>query len=252
MKKILIKKETYMSGKVIHLEGIGEVKVLRSARASRIRISVNATGEVKLTLPDDAPIASGEDFLHSRLDWLIKTREKMARKAVPPRQLIDGDLFTTRHYRYRISAGPLERPKIKFIEPEKTVLIQYPDHANPASEELRKKINSMIEALLRFEARQYLPVRTRQLASAMGFKINRVTIKNNSTNWGSCSSLGNINLNLHLMRFPDRIIDFIIIHELVHTLIPNHGPQFKTTMRKYFPDADQLDKEVRKLKPTVF
>ncbi len=240
-----------MKAKVIHLEGVGEVKIVRSTRASRIKLSVNASGEVSLTLPEHALASSGEEFLHSRKDWLIKTREKMARKAVPPRQLVDGELFTTRHYRYKIAAGPFERPKIKYIEPEKTIIIEYPNHVNPASAELKKQINSLIEALLRFEARQYLPVRTRQLASSMGFKINRVTIKNNSTNWGSCSSLGNINLNLHLMRFPDRIIDFIIIHELVHTIIPNHGPQFKTTMKKYFPDADLLDSEIKKFRPSL-
>jgi predicted metal-dependent hydrolase len=105
--------------------------------------------------------------------------------------------------------------------------------------------------VLRYEAKRYLPGRTRELANQLGYTFKALTIKNNKTNWGSCSSLKNINLNLHLMRLPDRLIDFILVHELVHTKIPNHGPLFKERLKGHFPDAAELDIAIKKFRPEL-
>ena len=58
------------------------------------------------------------------------------------------------------------------------------------------------------------------------FSYNRVALKNNISNWGSCSAKGNINLNIHLVSLPDELRDFVIVHELCHLLYPNHGKEF--------------------------
>jgi hypothetical protein len=106
--------------------------------------------------------------------------------------------------------------------------------------------------MLRQDAKDYLPARTSDISGMMGLNYKRVFIKNNKTNWGSCSSLGNINLNLHLMRLPDRLIDFVIVHELLHTIIPNHGSKFKEMMNRSFPDAKQLNSELKKYSPLKY
>ncbi|MBR3303332.1 MAG: M48 family metallopeptidase [Bacteroidales bacterium] len=58
------------------------------------------------------------------------------------------------------------------------------------------------------------------------FRYRRVAIKNNSTNWGSCSTLRNINLNMHLVRLPIELMDYVIAHELCHLVYPNHSVRF--------------------------
>jgi hypothetical protein len=53
------------------------------------------------------------------------------------------------------------------------------------------------------------------------------------------------------MQLPDRLIDYIVVHELVHTKIPNHGPGFKAQLKSHFPDGDELDKAIKKFRPGV-
>lgn len=82
-----------------------------------------------------------------------------------------------------------------------------------------------IEAL-RLQARKELPPRLSVLAERYGFKYNKVTIKRNATNWGSCSAKGNINLNLSIVRLPVILQDYVLLHELCHLRHQDHGNAF--------------------------
>jgi len=83
---------------------------------------------------------------------------------------------------------------------------------------------------LRTQAKAYLPGRLSTLAAEYGFTFNRVFIKNNLTNWGSCSTRGNVNLNLRLMHLPSDLQDYVILHELCHLKHLNHGPEFHSLL----------------------
>lgn len=79
---------------------------------------------------------------------------------------------------------------------------------------------------LRARAKAELPSSLKELADRYGFTYNRVTIKHNSTNWGSCSARNNINLNLNLMRLPQVLRDYVLLHELCHLRHHDHGDAF--------------------------
>ena len=89
---------------------------------------------------------------------------------------------------------------------------------------------------LRAKAKAALPPRLADLAARYGFRYHRVTIKHNTSNWGSCSSKGNINLNLNLMRVPVPLQDYILLHELTHLRHPDHGPAFHTELERLLAD----------------
>lgn len=80
--------------------------------------------------------------------------------------------------------------------------------------------------MMRVRAKDELPERLKELADRYGFTYNKVTIKHNSTNWGSCSTKGNINLNLNLVRLPQVYRDYVLLHELCHLRHPDHGKAF--------------------------
>ena len=104
-------------------------------------------------------------------------------------------------------------------------------------------------AELRAAAKAYLPGRLRELAAAAGIVFQgKVRIKHNVSNWGSCSVLGNINLNLNLMRLPSELQDYVMLHELCHLRYMNHGPEFHALLEALCPEHRRLRRELREYK----
>ena len=89
---------------------------------------------------------------------------------------------------------------------------------------------------LRAQAKASLPGRLKMLADRYGFRYNRVAIKHNTSNWGSCSTKGNINLNLNLMRVPVPLQDYILLHELTHLRHPDHSAAFHAELERLLAD----------------
>lgn len=89
---------------------------------------------------------------------------------------------------------------------------------------------------LRRKAKAELPPRLAVLAERYGLTYNRVAIKHNSTNWGSCSTKNNINLNLNIMRLPYVLQDYILLHELCHLRHHDHGQAFHLLLEHVLTD----------------
>ncbi|MCQ2181588.1 MAG: M48 family metallopeptidase [Bacteroidales bacterium] len=101
-----------------------------------------------------------------------------------------------------------------------------------------------VEAL-RQQARAVLPQRLAVLADKYGFSYNRVTVKNNVSNWGSCSTRGNINLNLRLVTLPPELQDYVMLHELCHLRQMNHGPEFHRLLESVCPGHRELQRRMK-------
>lgn len=89
---------------------------------------------------------------------------------------------------------------------------------------------------LRRQAKKELPRRLAILADRYDFLYNRVAIKHNATNWGSCSAKGNINLNLNIVRLPGVLQDYILLHELCHLRHHDHGHGFHLLLEHVLTD----------------
>lgn len=90
----------------------------------------------------------------------------------------------------------------------------------------------------RAAAGKKLAGRLHELAAGHGYTINRVSIRNQKTRWGSCSARNNISLNMKLILLPNNLIDFVLLHELVHTRIKNHGKEFWSELSGLLPGQD--------------
>lgn len=105
-----------------------------------------------------------------------------------------------------------------------------------------KKIERIVEKFLveiyKMESRQYLPKRVQFYAAKCGFKYSDLSFRNNISNWGSCSYDNNISLNVKLMKLPDDVIDYVILHELCHTVEKNHSASFWQLVKKVCPDYE--------------
>lgn len=94
------------------------------------------------------------------------------------------------------------------------------------------------------EAKQFLVRRVGELARLHGFEYGRVTIRRQKTRWGSCSAENNISLNSGLMLLSERTRDYVIVHELVHTIHKNHGKRFWRKVEKIMGDIKDIRREL--------
>ena len=100
---------------------------------------------------------------------------------------------------------------------------------------------------MRSEAKATLPQRVAELASRFGLKYGKVTIRAARTKWGSCTARGDISLSLYLMTLPEHLRDYIIIHELCHTVHLNHSPRFHALVNEF---TEGRERELAKELPT--
>lgn len=107
-------------------------------------------------------------------------------------------------------------------------------------EQRRLKATGLIEKTDAGEAREYLVQKLRTLAERYGFKVGNVAVRKQKTRWGSCSADNNISLNINLIHLPQQLMTYVILHELVHTRIKNHGRQFWRELDDLVGDARRL------------
>ena len=92
---------------------------------------------------------------------------------------------------------------------------------------------------------EYIPQRVAHYAAKLGVTYGRITIRNQKTRWGSCSSKGNLNFNCLLMLTPPEVIDYVIVHELCHRKEMNHSARFWTLVASILPDYTEQKRWLR-------
>ena len=104
--------------------------------------------------------------------------------------------------------------------------IACPNDTDFKKETVQDLLKNMIVRALRHEAKRVLPKRIIGLAKQHGFTLTGVKINSSRTHWGSCTGRKSVNLSLHLMILPWHLIDYVLLHELCHTIEMNHSERF--------------------------
>ena len=104
-------------------------------------------------------------------------------------------------------------------------------------EKQKQTFNDVFLNIDKAVARKQIIGRLNQLAKQHRFTYNKVSIRNQRTRWGSCSGKGNISLNMKLVALPPELLDYVILHELVHTRIHNHSKRFWAELDKYVENS---------------
>lgn len=101
------------------------------------------------------------------------------------------------------------------------------------------------------QAMQIIPQRVAFFAEKMGVTYGRITIRNQKTRWGSCSSKGNLNFNCLLMLTPPEVIDSVVVHELCHRKEMNHSKRFYEEIYRIYPDYDKWNQWLKENGPGI-
>jgi predicted metal-dependent hydrolase len=150
---------------------------------------------------------------------------------------------------YGVSAAQIEqflREKADWIASHREKLRQRTALAAAQPKLTAEELQALAEEALRVS-----PERVRQYAPLVGVTVHGITIRNQRTRWGSCSSKGNLNFNCLLMLTPVEVIDSVVVHELCHRLEMNHSPRFYAEVRRVFPDYDKWSRWLKDNGPAI-
>ncbi len=231
-----------MNGSKILGFEFGEVELLRKPHSKYIRIKVHPEKGVVVTIPQNYTEQQAVDFVLKKAAWIKKALEKTTMARSKLRVFREGTEFRTRYHSLRIEKH--YKPGLKVNVGNKLISVWYPENKCVEDEGVQDFIRHSITEALKIEAKHYLPQRTYQLAKQNKLKCGEVKVRNNKTRWGSCSGSNNISLNIHLMRLPDVLIDYVILHELAHIRHKNHSVQFWAYLETICNGAGILDKEL--------
>lgn len=136
---------------------------------------------------------------------------------------------------------------MKFVEEKQNWIKKHLVQMYFKAEEIKKQkkepalTNADIEKLCQ-KALSVIPDKVKYYAEIMGVTYGRITIRNQKTRWGSCSSKGNLNFNCLLMLMPDKVLDYVVVHELCHLKQMNHSKKFWMEVERYMPDYKNYKK----------
>lgn len=238
--------------KKIEISGIGEVNFVKSKRAKRLRISINPFKGVRVSLPYFMSYKSALRFVMEKEQWIIDHSESMSQK-------LEGLTLFDEYTEFKTNLHEVVIQKTTTVVEPKAVMfseklnIKFPSGVDLKEMENQDFIRRAIEESWRKEAKLVLPKRTEELAQQFDFTYGKVSVRNTKSRWGSCSFHNNISLSLHLMRLPEKLRDYVILHELAHTQQKNHQPPFWNLLDTVTEGkAKLLDKELKQFSTRIY
>ncbi|MCM1045275.1 MAG: M48 family metallopeptidase [Candidatus Gastranaerophilales bacterium] len=102
--------------------------------------------------------------------------------------------------------------------------------------EVLKRLPGVVTESGKRQSRRLVEQRVAYYAGLMGISYGRISMRNQRTRWGSCSSDGNLNFNCRLLFLPAELVDYVVVHELAHRRHMDHSPEFWQEVERYLPD----------------
>ncbi|HEX9251455.1 MAG TPA: SprT family zinc-dependent metalloprotease [Ignavibacteriaceae bacterium] len=236
--------------KTIRFEGIGDVLFRHSSRARYLNISVRPFHGVRVSIPTGMSYNSATRLVNEKRLWIQQHLVKMKEFEKQQTMFDENSGYCTKHHKLYLSKANRKNISVRISRAKINVI--YPTRINSDSIAVQAAIRKGIERALKVEAKQFLPDKVKHLAVKFEFNYNKLTLKNIKSRWGSCSKKNNINLSVHLMRLPDHLIDYVILHELVHTVHHNHSKRFWAMLDTVSGGAKILDKELGKHRIAIY
>ena len=221
---------------------LGKIAVVPHKGAKRV-IARQKNGYFQLTVPHrfgPKQVASVLEELRPRLSEL---------KHVPRKIFSEEDMISTFTFHAKVVRNSfIDKPALSMKQGK--LHIYFPQRSDLSLPEHQQFIKEAITRVLRIEARRILPGKTASFAREHGLHYREIKINSSKGRWGSCSAQKNINFSLFLMLLPERLIDYVVLHELAHTVEMNHGEKFWSLLDRFCDGkARELSREVRKFRP---
>jgi hypothetical protein len=211
------------------------VHIVFRDRARRYLLGLRPDGAARLVIPRRGSEAEGIRFLERSEAWLLKRMAQWQSRSQAREAWVEGARFPFRGEESVLRVENHERGiRLCFADQIICVTRALPDYRD------------VVFAHLRELAERELPIRTREMAHLHGITVRRVTVRAQKTRWGSCSVRGTISLNWRLIQAPPFVVDYLIIHELMHRREMNHSARYWKLVAEAFPDYRSAEKWLKK------
>jgi len=206
---------------------------IRASDCRRLSLRLDAEGQLTVSAPHALSLAAIREFVVSRRGW-IKAKRALLAEAPPPLRLENGAALPFLGGFLELNVVPRTPARCR-READRLVVHALDPYA----------AHRTLEGWYRKTAAQYFAERIAHFAPRVGKAPRRITVRAQRSRWGSCTSQGTVSLNWRLLQMPAAIVDYVIVHELCHLLVPNHSPRFWAEVARLLPDWRERRRALR-------
>lgn len=200
------------------------VRLRRNPQARQMILRLDKSGDgVNVTVPAFASFQAAMEFTAEHANW-IKTQRGKRRPALP---FAAGQAVPVRGRDHMIVHQPRMRGTVWLDHGPRQI------HVAGRPEHLARRVKGFLKKL----ARSDLEMACRGYSEAMSLKFSRITIRDQSTRWGSCSAKGNLSFSWRLVLAPEFVLDYVAAHEVAHLQEMNHGKAFWQLVETHCPQT---------------
>lgn len=209
-------------------EVLGTIYCHTNPRAKNFIVRIK-DGQIHVTAPQTASMKQLKDMLRANREKIIRMKERSGNAAEREKGYISGSEVFSSHW---LTVRLQQHGSTRWILSKNgtAFTIYHPAEADLSQPQENELIKRTILNCMKTVARETLPSRLSQLAARHGFAYSSVKISSAQTRWGSCSSQRAISLSAYLMKLPPHLVDYVLLHELCHTVEMNHSPRFWALM----------------------
>ena len=204
-------------------------EVIRTSRRKTASVKVD-DGKVSVVVPEKLADSRIEELINKKTRWI---REKLLihheSRPFKPKEYVSGECFTYIGKNYRLKVEIDSTPSVKLIGGR--LIVALPDGAKSD-----KKVRNALTQWYKEHAEKRLKQKAERYAKIIGVKPVSVGIKSFKSRWGSCSVKGDICFNWKIIIAPNRIVDYLVVHELCHLKRHDHSPEFWKCVERVIPD----------------
>lgn len=204
--------------------------------SNRKSIAIQLVGPFKVLLKGPkVQFSVFEKILMDKWSWIIENSQKFQSQK-QPRAYENGDVFNIlgKRFKVKVQEHKLARADISMVEDE--LLFYVPFNSPP------EVFEQLMEGILRKVLKEFLNWRIPHFQKHFNKRVNNISVRNQKTRWGSCSSAGNLSFNYRLALAPLDVVDYIIVHEMSHLEHLNHSKSYWKKVHQVMPDYKKHDK----------
>jgi predicted metal-dependent hydrolase len=223
------------------VDDVGSPRVRISRRARRLSIRVYPDARVEVVAPPTARPREVERFVSAHREWIDDKRAQAVRNRPAPQPFPPASLelrCTGEVFRLHSAGGAGTHRVTEMASSDGAAGLRLGGTGEGRSS------RKALRAWLMRAARVRLEPRVAALAKACGVRYERVSIRRQRSRWGSCSARGTISLNCCLLFQRPEVVDYLIVHELMHVSHMNHSARFWQAVERHCAAWRELDREL--------